>query len=143
MNVSRDVITDLLPLYLAGEASAGTRALLEDYLRDNPEFASTVRAAAHRGAALLEAALAGTPSHDEEKATLEMVRRFNRQRSLLLALAFGFGLSLFAFSFDGNHIRWMMLRDSPGQVLLFLIAALGCSLGYLAMGRRLRVERER
>ena len=43
MNITNDVITDLLPLYLAGEASPGTRQLLEDYLREHPEFASTVR----------------------------------------------------------------------------------------------------
>ena len=38
MNISPDVISDLLPLYLAGEASAGTRALLEEYLREHPGF---------------------------------------------------------------------------------------------------------
>jgi anti-sigma factor RsiW len=141
MNVTRDVVTDLLPLYLAGEASAGTRALLEDYLRENPEFAATVREAARRGAALLDAAPAGPPSHDHEKATLERVRRFNRRRTLLLALTFGFALTMLAFSFDGNHVRWIMLRDSPGQALLFLVLAFGCTAGYLAMGRRLRVER--
>jgi len=143
MNVTRDVITDLLPLYLAGEASAGTRALLEDYLRENPEFASTVREATQRGAALLETAPLGAPSHDAEKATLERVRRFNRRRSVLLALTFGFGLTAFAFSFDGNQIRWILMGDSPWQALLFLMAAFGCSVAYLAMGRRLRVERGR
>jgi predicted anti-sigma-YlaC factor YlaD len=32
MRVSREVILDLLPLYLAGEASAASRALVEEYL---------------------------------------------------------------------------------------------------------------
>lgn len=140
MNVTRDVITDLLPLYLSGEASAGTQALLEEYLRENPEFASTVREATERGAALLESTPVGAPSSDREKATLERVRRFNRRRTLLLALTFGFALTLFAFSFEGRHIRWVMLRDSPWQALLFLLAAFGCALSYLALGRRLRVQ---
>jgi predicted anti-sigma-YlaC factor YlaD len=137
MNISGDVITDLLPLYLAGEASPGTRALLEDYLREHPDFASTVREAAERGAALLQVAPAGAPSHDEEKATLERVRRFNRRRTNLLALSIGFALTLFAFSFQGDRITWVMLRDSPWQALVFLIAAFGCSVAYLRMGQRL------
>jgi ferric-dicitrate binding protein FerR (iron transport regulator) len=143
MNVSRDVITDLLPLYLAGEASTGTRALLEDYLRENPAFASTVREAAERGAALLESTMTSAPSSDHEKATLERVRRFTRRRMQLLALTFGFALTLLAFSFDGGHVRWIMLRDSPWQAVLILFAAFGCGLSYLSMGRRLRVQRER
>lgn len=39
MDVTRDVIVDLLPLYLADEASADTRALIEKYLETDPELA--------------------------------------------------------------------------------------------------------
>ena len=39
MNVTREVINDLWPLYIAGEASADTRALVEAFLRADPEFA--------------------------------------------------------------------------------------------------------
>jgi hypothetical protein len=46
---------------------------------------------------------------------------------------------LFSFSFDGSGLRWVMLRDSPWQALLFLTAAVGCSLAYVRMGRRLQV----
>jgi len=38
MNVSEDVIRDLLPVYAAGEASAGTRALVEQSLSELPEL---------------------------------------------------------------------------------------------------------
>ena len=31
MKVTRDVVTDLLPLYLAGDASEDTRALVEKF----------------------------------------------------------------------------------------------------------------
>jgi hypothetical protein len=140
MKITRDVITDLLPLYLAGEASAGTRALLEEYLRENPEFASTVREATDRGAALLESAPVNALAADQEKATLERVRRFNRWRTLLLALTFGLALTLLAFSFEGQRIRWVMLRDSPWQALLVMIASFLCLAAYLSMGRRLRIR---
>ena len=39
MEITRDVILDLLPLYLAGEVSAGTRTLVEEYLKTDPEVA--------------------------------------------------------------------------------------------------------
>lgn len=43
MRVTRDVIQDLLPLYLAGEVSGDTRTLVEEYLDTDPEFANEVR----------------------------------------------------------------------------------------------------
>jgi hypothetical protein len=39
MGLTRDVILDLLPLYLADEVSQDTRTLVESYLRDDPELA--------------------------------------------------------------------------------------------------------
>jgi len=36
MNISKDVIRDLLPVYVAGEASADTQALVEQSLRNDP-----------------------------------------------------------------------------------------------------------
>ena len=137
MNVSRDVIMDLLPLYLAGEASAGTRALLERYLRDNPDFATEMRAQAERSATLLSpASVPLAPDH--EKAALERIRRFNRHRTHLLAFAIAWTLIPFSFAFIENRISWVMLRDSPKQAIMFWIAAIGCWLGYVVMGRRLR-----
>ena len=111
--------------------------LLEAYLRDNPEFASTVREATGRAAALLGAS-AAAPSFDHEKATLERVRRFNRRRKVYLALAWGFALTLLAFSFEGRQVRWVMLRDSQWQAVIFMVAAFVCLASYLRMGRRLK-----
>jgi predicted anti-sigma-YlaC factor YlaD len=39
MQVTRDVILDLLPLYLAGEASAQTEALVQEHLANDPDLA--------------------------------------------------------------------------------------------------------
>ena len=36
MKITKDVIADLMPLYPAGEVSADTRALVEDFLKANP-----------------------------------------------------------------------------------------------------------
>jgi hypothetical protein len=53
-------------------------------------------------------------------------------------MAIAFGLTMFAFSFEGNQIRYVVLRDSPVQALVLLIAAFICALMYVRMGRRLR-----
>ena len=43
MNVTREVISDLWPVYASGEASADTRALVEAFLQQDPEFAEWLR----------------------------------------------------------------------------------------------------
>lgn len=43
MKITRDVILDLLPLYLEGEASPDTQALVEHYLDSDPELAEKVK----------------------------------------------------------------------------------------------------
>jgi anti-sigma factor RsiW len=39
MEIARNTILDLLPLYLSGEASPETQALVEEYLETDPELA--------------------------------------------------------------------------------------------------------
>jgi len=46
MEITRNVILDLLPLYLAGEVSADTRALVEQYLESDPELANIAKESA-------------------------------------------------------------------------------------------------
>jgi anti-sigma factor RsiW len=43
MEVTRKVILDLLPMYLAGEVSPDTQKLVELYLETDPELAQKVR----------------------------------------------------------------------------------------------------
>ena len=140
MNIPPDVITDLLPLYLAGEASAGTRALLERYLREHPDFAKEVREQVERSTALLTVPGGSrAPAFDHEKATLERVRRFNRYRSWVLALSLALTMLPLSFAFVSNRVTWMMLRDNPREAMFLWLAALGCWALYYAMGRRLRM----
>ena len=46
MNVTREVVTDLLPIYFSGEASGDTKVLVEDYFRQDPDFERIARSAA-------------------------------------------------------------------------------------------------
>ncbi len=43
MKITRNVILDLLPLYSAKEVSADTRALVEKYLKTDPELANVAK----------------------------------------------------------------------------------------------------
>jgi anti-sigma factor RsiW len=43
MDITRNVILDLLPLYVAGEVSADTRTLVEKYLETDPELANVAK----------------------------------------------------------------------------------------------------
>jgi anti-sigma factor RsiW len=43
MKITRNVILDLLPIYVANEASSDTRALVESYLASDPEAADLAK----------------------------------------------------------------------------------------------------
>jgi hypothetical protein len=43
MEITRNVILDLLPLYVADEVSADTRALIENFLESDPELANVAK----------------------------------------------------------------------------------------------------
>ena len=42
-NITRDVILDLWPLYVSGEASPDSRGLVETFLKQDPGFAAELR----------------------------------------------------------------------------------------------------
>ena len=101
-NVTRDVIVDLWPLYVSGEASQDTRGLVEAFLREDPEFARELRQDAREP-------LTGhdipslTPDH--ELRTLAQIKRrlIGPRWLLLLAMVFtmqAFGRIVSDTSFD-------------------------------------------
>jgi hypothetical protein len=110
MNVTREVVTDLLPIYFAGEASGDTKVLVEDYFRQDPDFERIARHAA-TPLETLRAARPIAPSAEREKRDLESVLWGMRRRTWL------FGVSLFLtlspLSFDFTHGLSRMVRDIP------------------------------
>jgi anti-sigma factor RsiW len=76
MNISRDVVKDLIPVYLAGDASADTQALVESYLKTDPELADDVTAA--RGTSL---GLPATRPPTAEKQPLDATRQLLKSRT--------------------------------------------------------------
>lgn len=89
MNVTRDVILDLLPLYLADEVSADSRILVEKYLETDIELAQI----AAESAGMMQPDNSPVPltTEDQMEAYLETKRLLFR-RNLIWAVVVGLGL---------------------------------------------------
>jgi len=135
MNVTREIVKDLLPLYAAGEAGADTRAAVEEWLRDDPELARLLEAlrAGPAGAA------PATAQPDAGRTGLATARTLLRRRAWLLAWALFFtGLPL-SFVFGSEGLRFLMLRDAPLASGASLVVAVTLWIAFARVARRLRV----
>src|SRR4029078_11207830 len=81
MNVTRQVISDLWPLHVSGEASADTRALVDSFLAADPVVAQTVQE--NSGATHVMASPPALPPDVELQALARTRRRLWGYRSLL------------------------------------------------------------
>jgi hypothetical protein len=100
MEITRNVILDLLPLYLADEVSADTRALVEEYLETDPELANVAKESAARE--LPEDIPVPLSKEDQMEAYKEAKRLLFRRTVIwagLLAFAIlsGLGMAVLAF----------------------------------------------
>jgi hypothetical protein len=134
MKLEREVIVDLLPAYFSGEASAATRALVEDYFRQYPEFEKTARSAGGP----LDGLKVPAASLDDarEKLALERARQVTETRSSFLWLAVCFTLMLLLFRFQNGKIVWILWDKSPQVGMVFAAMAGYFWLLYLYMRRR-------
>ena len=101
MKITRDVVTDLWPLYLSGEASPDTRALVDAFLADDPEFARGLTENGSRS--LLSCPLPDLPP-DHEARTFARTRKNIRGIPYLSNLAVLF--SCFAFGRILSDTSW-------------------------------------
>ena len=78
--VTRDLVTDLWPLYRSGEASGDTRRLVDGFLAEDADFAETLSAS--------ERLLGATPtlrlSPDAERVLLDAARHRARNKWLVI-----------------------------------------------------------
>ncbi|GAB1471461.1 hypothetical protein MASR2M66_23390 [Chloroflexota bacterium] len=131
MKITRDVITDLLPVYLAGEASEDTRKLVDDFLQEDPQFAELITE--HNQP--FEKPIINISKENEMK-TLENTKSLLRKRSLYLAFAIVFTLSTVSVKFDANGIQWMW-ADSPIVAVVFLAVGVLMWVNYVRTNRSL------
>ena len=134
MNVTREIVKDLLPLYVAEEASEESRAAVQEWLRTDPELARL--AAELRDDAAPPATRVPQASG---QAALAATKALLRRRSWLLALALLFSGLPVSFAFDSGGLRFFMLRDAPLMSSICLAMALGLWIAFGVVTRRLRV----
>ncbi|MBK7455081.1 MAG: hypothetical protein IPJ46_15575 [Anaerolineales bacterium] len=113
MKITRDVITDLLPVYLSGEASADTKALIESFLQDDPEFAKLI---GENDAFLPDGQI--NLSKDTEMDTLNKTKKLLRDRSTYLAFTIFFLLLPASFRVGEAGFQWLW-ADMPLSIVFF------------------------
>lgn len=137
MNVTRDVVRDLVTLDLAGEASEESRALIAEYLATDPDLAAQVEAA--RGLKLRLPPPRPLPPEAERRALAE-TRALLKQRTSTIAVALLFTLLPLSFVFDEGGIRFLILPDHPTIATAWWGTAAVLWLWYLRLRDRLRVS---
>jgi hypothetical protein len=139
MNITRDVILDLLPAYLSGDASPATRALIEEYMKQDAELAQRVR--------LLSADPLTKVALPVLRPELEL-KSLRRTQTLLAWQRWLFGFGIFfslmllsnESSCEGRHIKefHFLLRDYPAEFGTCVALGLVCWIAYFSIRRRLR-----
>lgn len=134
MNVTRDVVKDLLTVYLAGEASADTRALVDEWLHSDPELAAQVSRA--RGSGLPPV---GAPPASVERRALDRTRRFWGWRSAVLGGAIYFSTLPLSVTFNRDGYQGLLLEDWTARIPALAVAAV-LWIVYWRMSARLQMS---
>jgi anti-sigma factor RsiW len=122
MNVTRDVITDLLPLYFSGEASDDSRKMVEEFFRQDPEFAHLARRLRNVGEKLVREVAAPEPAL--EKQALKKTREMLQARNLWAG--FGIAYMLCPLLTLRHHGQWwVMFFDQPQMAFVFFMIGAG------------------
>lgn len=119
MNVSRDVIIDLLPLYLAGEVSEDSRQLVEHFLATDSALAKLVeQAKIDKWNGEIPVPL----QKEDEMKSFEKTKQLLLQQRVLMGFAIFTTLMLVAIRGGADGIRWLW-ADSPNIAWLIMFAA--------------------
>ena len=139
MNVTQEVIVDLLPVYLSGEASPATRSLVEEFLKQDAEFAQRVR---RQWAESFAKLAPSAPPPDLELRSLRRTHHLLALQKWLFAIGIGLFATSFSFRFSsvGGHIRGphFLLLDDPFAFASCVAPGVACFIAYLILRRRLR-----
>ena len=130
--ITRDIIVDLIPLYIAGEVSPATRQAVEEYLATDRKLSDYVHNARREESAGESESAKVSP--DLEMKTMRKTRKALALQRWLFALAIAFtsvGLST-GFKVEDGRISNLRLiaMDHPGVLLPCLLGAVICWILY-------------
>jgi hypothetical protein len=132
MKITRNVISDLWPLYESGEASDDTRRLIDDFLEHDGEFSKLVRESPNT------CRMVDLPPlmPEKEVKTIQLTKRLLRLRDRLFIFAAFLTftpLTVYDTSWGGGWV----IRDQPLAASALILAAAIAWLGYFRLRRRL------
>jgi len=139
MNVTREVILDLLPANLAGEASDDTRRLVEEYIKQHEDFGREIRARMIGN--LSDVAPASVPPDLELRALRRTRRVLHGQKWLMATAIFTVVLPLLTVfrTEDGRTTTaFQLVRDYPAAAYVVWLISVGLWVLYFVRWRRLR-----
>lgn len=135
MKITRDVISDLWPLYESGEASDDTRHLIDEFLKDDREFAKLLRESPETFRTDDLPPLV----QEREITTIQMTKRLLRLRDWMFIFA-----AILTFTpltaYDTSWGSGWVIRDHPLVASALVLAACVAWLGYFLLSRRLSTK---
>jgi hypothetical protein len=140
VELPREVIADLLPLYAAGEASPPTIALVEEYLKHDDELRAQVQSDS-LGQVEKARLLASAPSPDVALRSLRRTRALLRWQRLTYGWALAFSvasLSGVGFLQNGYPAFHFFIRDYPHIFVPCVSIAVSLWANYIYFRWRLR-----
>lgn len=131
MTISRAVVEDLYPLYAAGEASADSRALVEEYWARNPGAAAAMNAPVRLPSI--------EPPPDLESHALKRTARLLDERSLMGAAALTLSYAPVALGFVEQGRLHLLYQDFPRFSVFLYAAAIALWVRFFFACRRVQV----
>lgn len=127
-SVPRNVILDLLPAYIAGEASEESRALVEEFAQNDPEIARLIQTGMSEPA---ETTPKVAPPDDLEMKAMKRIRRSIRRQILYVGIgtALILMIPLLAMQFT-DEVNW----DETDFIVMGTLL-IGTGLTYVLMTR--------
>lgn len=130
-HLTQDVWKDLLTIYLTGEASEGTRQLIEDRARTDAEFRRLLQ--------LPEVPAPDPTERDLALVALQRTKQFLFLRSLFFGMGVFFTLLPLSFRFGQGGFHFFYWNDAnQGLIMAFWSVALASWIARYVMVRQLR-----
>ena len=133
MNITKDVIQDLVVIYMSGEASADTRILVEEYFAQHPEMAEQVKAAQ-----AFTVPKAAPPAGLEQRSLNRTRQLLSRKNALLgMAMLMTYLPLSFSYTFGEKHVTFLLL-DKPMVMTVLLLLGVALWIAFLSTCRQLQ-----
>ena len=132
MNITKDIINDLLPIYFSEECSRDTKQLVEEYLKSDPDFEKQVKQFPLNP---LPSSLPKALEKEDEMKSLLKARRLLKMRSYLMGFAIFCTLVPFSFIYTEGNLYWL-LCEAPNSAIVYAILGAGFWIGYFIVKRK-------